>query len=455
MMSDENVVLITIDSLRTDHIGVYGYHKETTPNLDRFAEESVIFSNAFTNGAHTAISFPSILTSAYGSMYGGYGYLSTERLSIAEWISKQGYTTAAFHSNPYLSSTYNYDKYFDVFYDSLFSKASSLSFKILIKLVELAQENKIIRNIIPYILKILRCFKPYKLPYEDAQQITQKVIRWLEKRDKKFFLWVHYMDTHWPWLSHQSLSSEKINSKDAYNIWWKMLIDPSAITNEELTNITDLYDGEIKYLDHVLGNLFNNLKKMDIYDNSIIIVTSDHGEELGDHGDIGHHNAKLYEEIIHIPLMIRFSRKKNSGKKIDNLVSLLDIAPTVADFLGSKIPDEWMGNNLIPILTNDTNEASNGVISEGKIKRGLNTLSYRSKKWKYIFNEANNKHELYAIIHDPKEKQNLSALKPNVVQKFRTIIYEHLKNTGNPISISYLKNDERLLERLKALGYME
>lgn len=456
MNREDNVVLITIDSLRLDHVGIYGYQKETTPNLDRFAKESVVFTEAIANGSHTAISFPAILTSSYASMYGGHGYISNERLSIAEWMSRQGYSTAAFHSNPYLSTKYNYDNYFDDFYDSMHSNfSSSTSFKILDKLVGLARENKYIRDLIPYILKIVSYYKPYSIPYEKAETLTQRAVRWLKRRENKSFLWIHYMDTHWPWIPQQPLERESVRPKDAFNLWWKMLIDSSSISDEELTKLVEFYDAEIRYLDYILGVFFNELKDMGLYDNSMIIVMSDHGEEFRDHGDIGHHYLKLYDELIHIPLMIKFPHAMYADTIVNDLVSFLDIAPTVADWFEKDIPQKWIGVSLLPILTKKETFKKRGVISEGNIKQGNNIISYRNKKWKYIINEGRKSRELYDIEIDPKETKNLSEKMLHTTQKLEIKIEKHIsKTTGSPILLPKITDDEIILKRLKALGYI-
>lgn len=455
-MNEDNIVLITIDSLRADHVGCYGYPKETTPNLDSFKKDSVVFTEAIANGSHTPISFPAILTSSYASMYGDYGYLSEERLSIAEWLSKQGYSTAAFHSNPYLSSRCNYDKNFEVFYDSIHGNFStSLSFKILDKLVEQAHEKKFVKDLMPHLLKIVSHYKPYAMPYEEAGKLTDRAIRWLEGRDGKFFLWIHYMDTHWPWIPHESLKGETVSEQDAYKFWWKMLIDPKSISDEELKKLVDLYDGEIRYLDHVLGEFFDILKDMGMYNNSLIMVLSDHGEELRDHGDIGHHNLKLYEEIIRVPFMIKFSNSMYAGTLVDELVSFLDLAPTVADCLNKSVPSKWLGSSLLSTLDKEEESKNKGVISEGNIKKGHAIVSYRDKRWKCIFNERNKKRELYDIKNDPKETNDLSEILTDVALKYESKIFEHLSKTrGIKISPPQIEDDESLEKRLRALGYI-
>jgi arylsulfatase A-like enzyme len=448
MPKEDNVILITIDSLRVNHLNLCGYKKETTPNLDLFVKESVFFSEAVSNGSYTAISVPAILTSAYGSMYGGYRYLSDERISIAECLSKEGYSTAAFHSNPYLSAIYNYNRYYDEFYDSIHSRTSpSLLFKMIDRLANLSHEKNNIKTLLPPILKLFSYVKPYKMPYENGGVITKRAMNWLKRCDKKFLLWIHYMDTHWPWLPHQSFDDESVKYKEAFNFWWKMLIDPSSISNRELGKLIELYDEEIKYVDAILGKFFYMLKKMNIYDDSLIIVMSDHGEEFREHGNIGHHSFSLYEELIHVPLIIKFPHGVYGGATVDNLVSSLDVAPTIVNWLNFDIPNKWIGKSLIPILANKEEVYNYGVISEGKIKKGQNILSYRTKRWKYIYDETREGQELYDLRNDPKEKKNLSDMMPKLVREFETEIHKHL---SMPIKRSVLlKKIKRTRMRLK------
>jgi len=451
MCREENIVLITVDSLRADHLSLYGYKEKTSPTLDRLANEGVVFTEAISNGSHTMTSFPAILTSAYGSMYGGCGYLSKERTSIAEVIGKEGYSTAAFHSNPYLSKACNYDRGFDVFYDSIENDFSLFKFKSLDKLAKLSGQRRKATTLLSLVLKIYSHIQPYRIPYERAEIITGKAVNWLRECNNRFFIWIHYMDTHWPWVPLDFMNGS-VSVKEAMWLWWKMLLDPSSLSDEDLEKLIKLYDGEIRHLDHSIGIFFRSLKKMGLYDNSLILLTSDHGEEFKEHGDIGHHNLKLYEQLIHVPLVIKFPTLYG-GTVISNLVSLLDIAPTITDWLGISKPEKWIGSSLLPLLAGERLERT-GVISEGRIKQGDNMVSYRSKRWKLILDEERKERELYDLLSDPKETKNLSEIMPDKVEEFEVELSKHLlKTTGSVVSLPKIDHDERIKDRLKALGY--
>jgi len=469
MRREENVILITIDDLRADHLSFHGYKKETAPNLDRLASEGVIFTEAISNGSHTPISFPAILTSTYGSMYGGcLGSLSEERTLISEVVNREGYSTAAFHSNPHLSAAYNYDRGFDVFYDSIESNLSILPFKIIKKMGDLAEGgSRLLRISFFLIIRLYRrIYSRYKhakgemVPYERAEMITQRAINWLRGCSNKFFLWIHYMDTHWPWNPPRYFLNGSVSVEEAGRLWWKM--HPStglhaSLTKEEVKKIIELYDSEIRYVDYTIGNIFRELKKKGLYDNSLIIVTSDHGEEFKEHGYCGHYGLKPYEELIHVPLVIKFPNGLYGGTIVNDLVCLLDLAPTIVDWLGIDEPKKWMGSSLLPMLKGEKGSKKEGVISESMIKPGHNIVSYRSKRWKLIINDERGERELYDLQEDPKETKNLSKIMPERVKEFEAEIYKHLsRSVGSSILLPKIptRQDKLVRDRLKALGYL-
>lgn len=449
----ENIVLITVDCLRADHLSLYGYKKNNTPNIDGLASEGVTFTEAIANGSHTAISFPSILTSTYGSMYGGYDCLSNERMSIAQVLSKNGYTTAAFHSNPHLSAAYNYDIGFNVFSDSFENKFFSSRFNIFKKWGDSAR----FRTLFSFMMKLYSHVygkRTFEVPYERAEGIARKAIDWLQGSSSNFFIWVHFMDPHWPWIPPKDFLNEMVSIEEANRLWWKMSINYQSLSHEELRKLIGLYDCEIRYVDHALGDFLRVLKERGLYDNSIIILTSDHGEEFEEHGDIGHHSLKMYEELIHVPLVIKFPNGLYKGTIANDLVSLLDLAPTIVERLGIDKPKKWLGSSLLPILAGKKGYNSEGVISEGRIKKGHNIVSYRSKQWKFIINEEKGMRELYDLQQDPSEKKNLAKVMPEKVAEFEAEVTKHLsKAKESYATLPKIDEDEHLRQRLKALGY--
>ncbi len=153
--------------------------------------------------------------------------------------------------------------------------------------------------------------------------------------------------------------------------------------------------------------------------------------------------------------MIKFTNSMHAGALVDELVSFLDLAPTVADCLDKSVPSKWLGSSLLSTLDKEEESKNTGVISEGNIKKGHNIVSYRDKRWKCIINERNKKRELYDVINDPRETNDLSEIETDVVLKYESIISNHLSKTcGTKISLPQIEVDENLEKRLKALGYI-
>jgi len=436
-----NVILITIDCLRADHVSCLGYNRKTTPNLDKFAKKGILFTQAIANGSSTPMSFPSTLTSTYPLMYPDYPKISKFRTTLAEVLTKNGYKTAAFHSNPYLSRYYGYDKGFDVFEDSfeydLSSKndGSKIKDKIKQKIREIISKDNQVYKLAEKTYNFLTYLYPdINIPYETADAINQKAISWLEKNTSRFFTWLHYMDTHHPFVPPKQFYKSSVYEikRAEYIICSKNI---PIVSHADLQNIINLYDGTIMYVDQTLESLFQKLKKLDILDNTFIIVTADHGEEFKEHGEFSH-KAKLYDELIHVPLILS-APGLPSNIKIDKPVSLLDLAPTILDYLGLSVRNNFRGKSLLPLIRGEeTIWREEGIISEtlsngGKvalsIEDGYRIISYRTKNWKYILNKEKNKRELYNLEVDPHETKNLYMQEKKIAEKFEKKIVEHLR----------------------------
>jgi arylsulfatase A-like enzyme len=385
----ENVILITIDSLRADHLGCYGYHKKITPKLDELAENGIIFTHAFSNGPQTTASFPSILTSTYPLMYEVskqqlskhrlmIQQLSKHRIMISEVLRAAGYSTAAVNCNPYLSSYYGYNRGFEYFRDFFddyigmriqeFIKSGNRA-KGLISIME-KKIKKVFRDS-SIIYKFLRRFQSEILGrYQEkkyleilvevkninAEVINKEAISWLkEKGNNKFFLWIHYMDVHFPYIpSSKYLNYNKrkvisLNRKiiHEYNIKDNL----TKISESELKQTIELYDAEIRYVDDSVAMILDEVEKLGLLANTLIIITADHGDEFLEHGDTFHFQ-KLYDELLRVPLIF-YAPELDEKKIIDDLVSLLDLSPTILDILDIEKPKKWLGESLLPLIKRD------------------------------------------------------------------------------------------------------
>ena len=475
-----NVILITIDTLRADHLSCYGYHRKTSPNIDNLAKNGILFKYAFSNGPWTPFSFPSILTSTYPLQFSFDFHLSPERIMISEVLKKNGYFTAAFHSNPYLSSFYGYNRGFDVFSDFLLTEKRvkySYGHPFLVKLQKkvkerlesiLGEANPFYHLIVSFHEKVLesriRTKRSQKLMefdekyIEDASSLNKKVIYWLRNVKEPFFLWVHYMDVRMGYMPPDmcleylvqftsSLPDEtkirKLNEKIYRNIY----VSKDDFSDEEVRLLIDLYDAETRYVDEHIRLLLDEVKDLGLLRDTLVVITADHGDEFLEHGDI-HHNPKLYDELLHVPLIF-YAPKLGKGITIGDLVSLIDLAPTIVDILGIKRPEQWVGESLLPLLKGEK-KANNAVISEVLVN-GKRKIAYRTKKWKFIFNIDN--YELYNLEKDIGESTNVAEENLDIVRDFSSKIEEHISMENKMRrNVEERKRTKEKIRKLKAGG---
>jgi arylsulfatase A-like enzyme len=469
-----NVIFLTIDSLRADHLGCLGYSKDITPNIDKLANEGALFSQAISNGDVTKTSFPSIITSSYASLHPErkvvtkgqphrWLLLSSDRTTIAEVLKKNEYSTVAFIArNPWISSYFHYDRGFNVFDDQLFHgmpyywKPTETASFIGIKCKKI-------------FLRLNRSIRAWKtilgVGSERANAINSKAISWLRKNSSCFFLWLHYMDVHQPYNANTFMKRIKAFSLDK-KILMSRKTHTHMLTRNELDIWINLYDNAINRLDHEIGSFLYELEKEGIsHDESYIIVVADHGEQFMEHGWIGH--GSLYDEVLHVPLIIcgpGIERKI----VIKDQVPLLDVGPTIIDLLHIPKVNNFQGKSLLPLIKKKDN-AKRDIISEGlnPLINKSKAYSFRTGEWKYIFTLDEGKKELKAELYnlhtDPGEKENLIEIEKTRAEEFRLNILNHITKqekehfmTKETVETEVYNIEDRIKieERLKDLGYI-
>jgi len=455
-----NIILITIDCLRADHLSCFGYKKTLTPNIDKLAEGGVLFHNAFSNGPYTAMSFPSIFTSTYPLMYPHILendlFLSDERTSFVQILKKHGYKTAAFHSNPHLSAYFGYGKGFDVFKDHVLKdgiQPSNLTSKVKEKIKSKYSKNRRIYSILKKLYSSRYWFKLYfqrTRPYIGAHDINREALEWISKTRKNFFVWLHYMDLHVPYLPPQPflshIRSVWLQKKTIYKNKSKGSLQ--EVSTKDLKHLVNLYDRALSYVDYELGVFLECLKDFGIdVDNTFIIVTSDHGEEFMEHGDLGHLN-KLYDELLHVPLII--ANPSLPREKIDNQVGHIDLAPTIMDLVGLKKEPFFLGSSLVPYMKFPEKTEEKNIISEYWYKNEIG-YSLRTKGWKLIitFNKIGIKKELYDLNNDPREQINMAEYEEMITKKLVRYIKKHIAMEKKCFEASSKK--KRLLRKIRNL----
>ncbi|WP_121820727.1 sulfatase [Halostella salina] len=311
----ENVILLSADALRADHLSCYGYHRETSPALDEFAAESIRFTNAYSASSHTREAVPALLTGAYPDVATDAKYhLAAD--TIASTLSDEGFATAGFHSNPFVSRAYGFDRGFDHFDDDLHLGQH--------KLIALAQR---------------ALDKVRNRHYARAMEINERSLSWIDSLESRqsFFVWNHYMDTHGPYeppAEYATLYADKeLSGRDAQSLYQRAIDDPESITEAERQLLIDLYDAEIRYNDEQIGKFLNALRKRELLEESLVIVTADHGDAFGEHGYY-EHPRYLHDEITHVPLFVR--PPGGATGTVDSPVSTLDVGTTIERAIGNE-----------------------------------------------------------------------------------------------------------------------
>lgn len=483
MKKRKNVILITIDSLRASNLSCLGYPVKTSPYLDKLAKEGILFKNAISCGPDTPTSITPLLTSSYVLTYlmkserlkkfefgrekeldklSGrnnefeiIGAITSEfhrnRTTISKVLKLYGYNTAAFHSNAFLSSHFNFRKEFDYLYDSITSLQKNT---IKSKIEKILNKSMQLKNFVKHVYNKIHS---NNVPYDRAEIINKKAISWLKNHKTDFFIWIHYMDVHFPYKPQKKFQ-HYFRSKSLNNLEMSILNDkitqndyltkPIGMSEEEISTLIDLYNGDIRYVDYSIKSLLEELKRMDILKDTLIVITADHGEQFWEHGEFGH-GANLYDELIRVPLIIYNSEYKNI--EIDETVSLLDASPTILDLLGISENKAFQGTSLIHIIKGE--KKSPGVISE-TFGKGKRNISFRTKKWKYILNDTVGQPELYDLESDPKEEKNLAETEGRKAKEFELKIMEHISKHEKIIKGSMNKKERirKIIRELKHYG---
>ena len=422
-----NILFITIDTLRADHLGCYGYGKNTSPNIDSLAIKGVLFRNTISQIPVTNPSFATIFTSIYPHDHGAQNGMPLDNkfTTLAEILKQQGYITAAFVSGyPLVAKISGLQQGFD-FYDDKLTK---------------------------------HLHKGLSPEYTErtADETTNLTIKWLKNnRDKKFFLWIHYYDPHGPYkppspYNRLFLEKEKKQLKIPFNkIEYYNRLDNISDANYYIAQ----YDGEIAFTDMHIGNILKELKKLKLTQNTLILFISDHGESLIEHNDYFDHGSNLYDEQIKVPFIISYPSSVPENKIIDNQVRCVDLMPTLLDFLGIQTSIKPEGRSLIPLIFGKKINSDSEAYSETFAPEvPMDKFSIRFKNSKFIFTPKTKIKEFYDIGSDPEELINIFNIKSleakTYEKKLFTWMGKYATRTKGEVS-------DTIKEKLKSLGYFQ
>ncbi len=392
-----NIVLISLDTCRADYLSCYGRFTKTTPHIDALAREGILFANVISPVPMTLPAHSSMLTGTlppYHGVHGNIAYRLGERnVTLAERLREHGYRTAAVIGAFVLDSRFGLRQGFDTYEDRWDSQLAITG----------------------------------GYPERRGEEVTRVAGDWLDKHaSEPFFLFLHYFDPHLPYRPPAPFDSIYAD---------------------------DPYAGEIAYTDRCVGQVIDKLKSLGLYDSSLIVVVGDHGESLGEHGEIDH-GYFIYHSTTKVPLIVKLPGSREAGR-IDTTVSLIDIVPTLLGQVGLSIPPDVQGVDLSALLTGGSIGGEERYIyseSMNATKYGCSSLlGIETGRWKYI---QTTEPELYDLAADPGETNNLARQQPRRVRGFKERLRSIIEDTLRPPEAeSKLAMDPRSLERLRQLGY--
>ena len=453
---DLNVILITIDALRADHLGCNGYKRNTSPNINKLANEGILFTQVIGQGMNTFASLPSIITSTYPYTHKVLSCgdaIDSSCEIITEILKNQGYSTGlisgynllakigglnrGFDTVKYLPSFWGYIEYFFNKWENMLRKFLSI--------------------------------KPDPSEYcfiYDARKITHLAIKWLSnKKNKPFFLWIHYFEVHGFYKNLPSPYKKMFLYDDFYkgnkhvpisdslsNVYGGHGHIPYYISEMCITDLDYYiaqYDAAIRYVDTQIGLLMEKLKRLNFYNKTIVVLTADHGESLGEHNFYLDHDS-LYDEIIKIPLIIKCNGILPKGIIINSQLESIDIVPTILDILKIK-STKLKGVSLLPLISGRQEQPLEHAFSMSS-----EATSIRTKDWKLIHNLTTDKNELYNLNDDPGELTNLISMEKEKFKFLKRRLDYYLNNLALSKSIKPKQPlDEYTKEKLRSFGYAQ
>lgn len=438
-----NIILISVDTLRADHLGCYDYGRDTSPFLDSLAADGVVFENAFAQSSWTLASHMSLFTARYPHNHGvetPSRSLSANVPTLTEILKTHGYHTFGFVTWAFLESAYGFGRGFDLY-----------------------------RQFVP---------APDKRDVEHAEHVTradQAVDAILEGLGdgvrSPFFLFAHLFDPHLDYAppaehvrrfdpqASEDLTLGMHTTLQPYIL--PIHKEPERIPPAMLQRVTALYDGEIHFTDTQLARLFEALRKRDMLEDTLIVVTSDHGEELDDHGSMEGHGWTLYDEILHVPLIVKFPDNSHAGTRIQTIVEGIDIAPTILEFAGIEAPGSFDGKSLLAFL--DPTAAPSEGRTFSSSERFLSRWSVRTERYKLIRSQRKTPRlpyepppfEFFDLAVDPGENLNLYGTRNPQIRVLQAYLDAWISTRRQDVATEKMELDEAQRNRLRALGYSD
>lgn len=432
-----NLILITIDTLRADHLGVYGYARDTSPTLDALAREGTAFTRCYTPSSATRAAHASLFTASLPRTHGVHSNFEEygDRTSLFTALRAARYATAGFVSSAVLNHRFGAQRQLDHFDDATTATEAH---------------------------------RP-DMPERPARETLAAALAHIEKQDRErpFFVWIHLIDPHGPYAA--PIDPDRfVGDAHAQPGQRSLRLGDTDIGFNDIPRYQSLngvrdpdyyvarYDAEIRYADDALGVFFERLRAQGLYEKTLVVVTADHGETLAEptHRRFFSHQYLTYEEVSRIPLILREpgGERRLAAVDSDTVLSSIDVAPTILDLVRVAIPDEFEGASLL----RSTRSREQPVLSFGSAvpweERTIGTQrAVLRGPWRYIVNTLDGSEELYDHRNDPHETRNRAAFASEQRAELQRVLADYLAKPAQRNRVSEIDGADR--ERLRALGY--
>lgn len=434
----QGVVLILLDTLRADHLSCYGYSRPTSPNLDALAREGVRFKQVVSCSPWTLPSIAALLAGEYPERV----FNTQLSRSLVERFQQMNLSTAAFTEGGYVSRTFGFDRGFRYYKEEE-------------GVVQLLNPGK----------------RRDPNPRGGIENTFALASQWLlQHKDERFFLFIHTYEPHTPYTNHdftRGMDSGVVGP--VFSIEFPHILQSRqlVLNDAEVEYVKALYDGDILNSDRYVGKFLSLLDDLNLRDRTLLVVTSDHGEELNDHypTNTGDHGHSLRDPLLLVPLILYDPLHLYAVREVSAQVRLIDVMPTIADLLGVSIERPIDGISLLSFM--DGTETEDRVALAGQTMRGPLRIGVRSLGFKYIVTVGSGNaqrqlvpapppRQLYDLSADPGERQNLVEKKPKLAATMHQLLQDQYTSLNRQIEpeISH-DNDPALFERLKSLGYIQ
>ncbi len=480
MSNKPSMILITLDAVRADHLGCYGYRRNTSPNIDGLAKDGALFTQAISQDTWTVPSMTSILTSAPPFAHGVSYFADSVNPSLTalpEALKEHGYSTAFI--GPFVVSTIKgFNRGFDLFNTGAGIIQQGLPTGLLRRLSTV--------NIMARFL--------LKMDNERADAITKRAISWLTARDDApFFLWLHYFDAHGPYRPQGPYNRMFLNdgmgpsgNKDLPVLWKKVFglggipHHVAEIGIRDFSYYVSQYDACIRGVDENIGLVLGALKKLNLYEDTIVVISADHGTYLGEHNFYFCHTGIPFEPLIRVPLIVKYDKIPKT-KKIDAQVQSIDIAPTLLDLAAIDKPQAFTGESLRPLMADEGGARSPYCLIGDKKCAAIRTQDYKvmsvdyrrienfekmmdfrlrsafSIQLEYLFgNNALPKELVFDLKEDPQETRNLARAGSCETEALQKMLLDNIGDVHSlPSRDGIFSEQTAVQEKLKSLGYLE